>query len=188
MTAATIFGTAASAGEQRCRTNVEYGVPHLSEQVWASIYPEPNTGCWLWGGRLDKDGYGAYVTRALPMSSAHRQIFSILVGPIPLGLELDHLCRTRPCVNPAHLEVVTAEENKRRRTADSLRTNLRRDLPRPIRPDAATHCTRGHEYTPENTAYSRKPDRKKPTRVCRACTSAAQLARRQRALTSTTTK
>jgi len=98
-------------------------------------------GCWLWLGFLDKWGYGRF-GRIL----AHRIAFSALVGPIPEGLELDHLCGERQCVNPAHLEPVTHEENMRRRSATQ------------------THCKNGHEYSAENT-YLRPNGR----RDCRAC-------------------
>src|SRR5690606_7991791 len=84
--------------------------------------------------------------------------YELLVGPISAGLYLDHLCRTPRCVNPHHLEPVTAREN-------SLRgeTVLARNL-------AKTHCPSGHEYTQENT-YRAGPAKKTPngSRQCRTC-------------------
>ena len=67
-------------------------------------------GCWLWRGRVDRWGYGKDCA-GLP---AHRSAYRALVGEIPTGLVLDHLCHVRACCNPAHLEPVTPEENQRR--------------------------------------------------------------------------
>lgn len=89
---------------------------------------EKTDSCWLWRGGLGASGYGKYKGR-----QAHRVIYEELVGPIPDGLQLDHLCRVLICVNPAHVEPVTDLENKRRRFA------------------LQTHCKRGHEFTEANT-------------------------------------
>jgi hypothetical protein len=78
--------------------------------------------------------------------AAYRVAYILLVGPIPEGLQLDHLCRVASCVNPAHLEPVTQQENIRRQLA------------------AITHCPKGHEYTPENTGHDRHGGR-----YCRIC-------------------
>ena len=93
--------------------------------------------CWIWLGVRDKsDGYGKYTvfdptrkwnTRNVP---AHRWAWVLLRGPIPEGLELDHLCQIRLCVNPDHMEPVTHAENKKRAR-------------KPF-------CKRGHPQTPEN--------------------------------------
>jgi hypothetical protein len=82
------------------------------------------------------------------MIYVHRAVYERYVGPIPPGLEIDHLCRVRNCVNPAHLEAVTRGENVRRQMA------------------VITHCPQGHEYTTANTRVGR--DRK---RGCRRCDS-----------------
>lgn len=74
---------------------------------------DPMTGCWNWQGHVDSDGYG--VTRfAGRTTSTHRAKYEELIGPIPVGLELDHLCSNPRCANPAHLEPVTHQENVRR--------------------------------------------------------------------------
>lgn len=71
------------------------------------------TGCWLWTGPLDRQGYGR-LKRFNGNTLAHRAVYTLLVGPITYGLTLDHLCRVRHCVNPDHLEPVTHAENCRR--------------------------------------------------------------------------
>lgn len=69
--------------------------------------------CWLWTGSLTWDGYGLFRENNR-RTGAHRFAYEYHVGPIPAGLQLDHLCRVRNCVNPDHLEPVTASENTRR--------------------------------------------------------------------------
>lgn len=70
-------------------------------------------GCWLWTGSISGNGYGvAHIGRQT--TSAHRAVFIEVRGSIPNGLELDHLCRSKRCVNPEHLEPVTRDENMRR--------------------------------------------------------------------------
>jgi hypothetical protein len=120
------------------------------------ISPEPNSGCWIWTGYLNK-GYGhvvrgGYGRGPIQRWRVHRLSYETACGPIPVGLELDHLCRVRCCVNPDHLEPVTRLENIRRGEAGS---NNR----------SKTHCPKGHPYSEENTVlYSRG-------RECRTCRS-----------------
>lgn len=76
-------------------------------------YEVAQNGCWIWRGTVATNGYGRVMFRGR-MMAAHRLFFVLHRGPIPEGLELDHLCSTRPCVNPAHLEPVTHMENIRR--------------------------------------------------------------------------
>lgn len=107
---------------------------------WGSrLERDETTGCWLWQGAADSAGYGQVGYRG-KTTKIHRWFYERLVGPIPTGLTLDHLCRSRNCVNPAHLEPVTLAMNVSRswKTADAPRRN----------PNAEkTHCPRGHEYT-----------------------------------------
>lgn len=108
----------------------------------------PETDCWVWEYTRDRKGYGK-VARSGRTHFVHRYVYEQVKGPIPDGLELDHLCRNRICCNPDHLEPVTHAEN------------LRRALPYR---EAKTQCRQGHEYTPENT-YIRPNGR----RDCREC-------------------
>lgn len=123
----------------------------------------PDLGpCWLWRGKIDRDGYGMSSTPRLRMDvaktpRAHRVAcldrFDSIQASTPV---LDHLCRVRHCVNPEHLEPVTTQEN-------SLRGIGHNSL--------KTHCPRGHEYTAENT-YTRRQSKiagGELARVCRAC-------------------
>src|SRR6516164_7314046 len=75
--------------------------------------PEPNSGCWLWFGVQTKDGYGRWGGGA-NRKLAHRISYERAKGPVPIGMQIDHLCRVRCCVNPDHLEVVTPLENNAR--------------------------------------------------------------------------
>lgn len=72
-----------------------------------------STPCWIWGGAIDRYGYG--VVRLGPkMVKVHRAMYTSAKGPVPRGLVVDHLCRVRSCVNPKHLQAVTIRENLRR--------------------------------------------------------------------------
>lgn len=81
-----------------------------------------DAGCWLWNRKVRTDGYGVKSLGKYEEVRAHRWVYEQRIGAIPDGLELDHLCNTPRCVNPAHLEPVTHEENmlrqwRRRRAA-----------------------------------------------------------------------
>lgn len=102
----------------------------LTERFERLYEPEPNSGCWLWKGAT-ACGYGYFRHRP-----AHRFAYELYRGPIPEGLQLDHLCRVRSCVNPSHLEAVTQG------------VNLHRGETIAARNAAKTHCPKGHEYTP----------------------------------------
>lgn len=100
-------------------------------------------GCWAWNGRLDKDGYGrqfkvgSRTDNTRRLVRPHRFIFSLLIGPIPEGLVIDHLCRNRACQNPFHMEPVTPLENHAR----GLRAK-------------ALVCPKGHRIEGDNEAAS----------------------------------
>jgi HNH endonuclease len=110
--------------------------------------------CWLWLAAQDNHGYGQMempINGVWRPEKAHRISFRLFKGEIPIGKELDHLCRNRLCVNPDHLEAVTRLINVRR----GEKANR-------------THCPRGHEYTLENTAIqiNKKGSR---LRKCKEC-------------------
>lgn len=113
--------------------------------------PVPESGCWLWASYCDKKGYGRFDVKGFEVHLAHRASYIFHRGEIPEGMQLDHLCRVRCCVNPWHLEIVTATENSLR--AAKWNTHYA----------SKTHCKRGHPYSGENLYLKGK------WRICRAC-------------------
>ena len=118
--------------------------PRSREAVIAIIQSRitvDDAGCWLWQGPLTNAGYGrmSWTAFGRKEGGAHRVSYVAHRGPIPAGLQLDHLCRNRACVRPDHLEPVTNRVNILRGESPSARAAR------------ATHCVHGHEFTPENT-------------------------------------
>jgi hypothetical protein len=120
------------------------------------------SGCWLWLRGLDRDGYG--VSYLGGRRGAHRVSWIMARGPVPRGLVLNHICRTRRCVNPAHLELVTRRENVFRNSEARAAINARK-----------THCPRGHPLEGRESAGSGRY-----RRICRPCQQAKQRRYRQR--------
>lgn len=113
------------------------------------IFPTP---CWEWTGSLIKGGYALFRLSSTNPSQqekilAHRYSFELTYYPIPEGMEIDHMCKTRHCVNPDHLDLVTRQEN--------------------IDRSQKSECLRGHPYSPENTKIKRSGKGYK--RVCQLC-------------------
>lgn len=128
----------------------------LEEAFWPKVMPEPNSGCWLWMGGIQSEGYGTLRSRTRKGSGyAHRISYVLHKGPIPKGLELDHKCRVRCCVNPDHLEPVTRKINVRR--GDAWKRNA-----------SKTHCPKGHPYEGRNLIVSKRGDGT-TFRQCRTC-------------------
>jgi hypothetical protein len=138
--------------------------PHRSrerERLLSRAIIDWDTGCWNWSGSLRK-GYGRIrIGDRRPPS--HIAVYELLVGPIPEGLQIDHLCRNRACCNPAHLEPVTQRTNV-----------LRGEAPTAVNAHK-THCVNGHEYDLINTYF-----RPSGGRDCRACQRHAQRAYQDR--------
>lgn len=118
-----------------------------------------DSDCLVFNGVRNQQGYGR-LTVGPRIRTVHRLAYELLRGPVPLGLTLDHLCKTRACWNPHHLEAVTGREN-----------TLRGDGPTAVNA-RKTHCKRNHEFTPENTRITPAG-----RRVCRPCKRAAEVAR-----------
>jgi hypothetical protein len=135
---------------------MEYGGACLPERFWEKVHPEPNTGCWLWAGSTRGIGYSGIRWQGR-IVYAHRVAFEAFKGAIGDGLYLDHLCRQRMCVNPAHLEAVSHRENTMRGRGLAA-INARK-----------TECHRGHPYTVENTYWDTTGGRE-----CRICRQSAR--------------
>lgn len=123
----------------------------LEPRFLAQVAEDPATSCWNWTGYLLR-GYGQYHPVHGKTVKAHRYSYEALVGPIPEGLTIDHLCANKSCVNPEHLEPVTRGENVRRHYASQ------------------EMCKKGlHHWSDDNTYLTSKGQRE-----CRACRTAAR--------------
>ena len=128
---------------------------NLNARLLEKSIPEPNSGCWLWIGHLSKNGYGKLRVKnnsRWQTQYAHRISYQTFVCEIPNGLDLDHICRVRSCINPAHLEPV------------SRSTNLARS-PLMNRQKIKTSCPKGHIYSGVNL---------RGQRICHECQRIAQ--------------
>lgn len=130
----------------------------FEERFWLRVALIPDLlSCWIWTGYVNNWGYGLYGG-----TGAHRIAYELTNGPIPHGLEIDHLCRNKMCVRPSHLEVVTHQENQRRGIKGAL----------------TTHCPQGHPYNEKNTHYEIDA-RGYRHRKCRRCVSLKSVIRRR---------
>jgi hypothetical protein len=119
----------------------------LSDRIKAMVSVD-SAGCWIWQGSISPYGYGRLSVRGRS-GMAHRVSYEEFVGVIPEGLELDHLCRVRSCVNPKHLEAVTRQ------------VNVLRGIGSPAVYAKRTHCARGHLLGGDNVHHA--------ARRCLAC-------------------
>lgn len=120
----------------------------LEERFWAKV--QRTDSCWVWTGALTHKGYGVFHDYGNRTIQSHCFAYEHFVGSIPGDLEIDHLCRNRACVNPAHLEPVTHRTNILRGTA------------------LITHCPQGHAYDEANTRFDLQGHR-----LCRTCRNTA---------------
>lgn len=128
----------------------------LEDRFWAKV--EKTETCWLWTA-AKANGYGKFFQKNPPrLIGAHVFAYELAYGPLPkiagVRLTLDHLCRVRHCVNPRHLEPVTNRENILRGEGFAAKYAI------------ATHCRKGHEFTPANTGYRTRAE---GGRVCLEC-------------------
>jgi len=116
----------------------------VEDRFWSKVKKLDNS-CWQWTDSLDAYGYGAFRIngRKGKTVKAHRFSYELLIGEFPEGLDTDHLCRNRWCVNPYHLEPVTNKENHQRGNHYNSGAIQR----------ARTHCPQGHPFDEENTYH-----------------------------------
>ena len=123
----------------------------FTEQQFWSLVRKDADGCWRWLGERNPAGYGVLTSNLAGSRYAHRTAYILTRGPVPEGLDLDHTCRTRRCVNPAHLDPVTHYVNMRR----GKQANQ-------------THCKWGHELSGDNLIIRERNNGKAHTyRQCR---------------------
>jgi len=139
---------------------VEFGDRELPQRFWSKVNPNGplwnGTPCWEWTASKDKDGYGHFAV-GRRMALAHRIAYEAFTGPIPDGLESDHLCRNPSCVNPLHLEPVTSKVNSQRGLTGLAAGAVMK---------AKTHCPHGHPYDEVNTYFRKNGDR-----LCKTCSN-----------------
>lgn len=138
----------------------------VSQTILDLSIPEPNSGCWLWLGCIDRDGYSKCRN-----STGHKKAYEAFVGAVPEGMEIDHKCNNRGCVNPAHLTCLPHLDNVRRISARPGHRNR-----------VKTHCVHGHEFTEENTKIDHW--RGVIMRRCRECRRRREAARPRRKLSN----
>ena len=135
------------------------------ERIWKFIQiPKNPNECWNWVGGINNSGYGK-MRFNYKHCLAHRFVYEYLIGEIPKGLTLDHLCRDRACVNPDHLEPVTLSENLNRgehSCGNKVKTN----------------CKYGHDFNPENTRI--RITKNGGSRICKECHKINERLRREK--------
>lgn len=133
----------------------------FEDRFWSKVERLGVDECWPWKAGKIPGGYGAVWDKRIDNNRlAHRTAYEMLVGPVPDGLEIDHLCRNRACVNPNHMEVVTAKENVLRGIGISAQ-NARK-----------THCKNGHPFDTVHRGGKLPNGEAKLYRTCKRCHSA----------------
>ena len=125
---------------------------------------DPATRCWEWKGHISNDGYGTFYFQTSRTRMAHRLAYELVLGPIPEGMVLDHLCRRRSCVNPKHLQPVTNLENIDRGSIGSVRRS---------------HCSHGHPFDETNTIIRRDTKGRSKGQRCGICLQIHRVAPRE---------
>jgi hypothetical protein len=115
----------------------------MSKLIPIGSYLPRNDGCWIWQGNITADGYSRF-NEGKKARKAHRVIYELKFGPVPVGFELHHTCGVRSCVNPDHLRALSK--------GDHAKAHWK------------THCKHGHELSGENIYV-----RSNGSRVCRRC-------------------
>jgi hypothetical protein len=149
---------------QRPPATPEVRLERLARRLWARVWVDHETGCWIWTGTINARGYGVisdgpFPDRRATSYAVHRLAYELLVGPVPDGLVVHHKCEVKRCVKasadeygPAHTEPTTQGENIR----------LGGPIAKNRRP---THCPQGHPYDEENTIVRISNG----SRMCRQC-------------------
>lgn len=132
------------------------------KQLLRNVQVDPVSGCWLYIRWRKADGY-AHITRNYKVIYAHRYVYEQLIGPIPEGMTIDHVCHTmecptpgklcphRRCCNPMHLQLATGKENTLRSQGPAAMNSIKQV------------CPKGHPYDEKNTCFRNK------RRYCRTC-------------------
>lgn len=133
----------------------------VEQRFWAKVAKSDD--CWNWTGSISGRGYGRMQTPASSSSAAHRISYILHHGMIGDGMVVDHICRNKLCVNPAHLRAVTPKQNTLENSASVTAINA-----------AKTHCAKGHPFSGDNLLA--QPGERR----CRQCQRGYDKARRRR--------
>ena len=124
----------------------------MNNNIWLKVKKTPS--CWNWIGEITDKGYGR-LQNGYKRVKAHRYFYELFVGKIPVGLEIDHLCRNKKCVNPKHLELVTHRENIIRAWAERKKNT--------------PNCPNGHPYSGKNLYIYFDKKKNLRWRACKEC-------------------